>query len=176
MRLIPTLAITAFPLLSLILWAADTAQRLNIKSGLWEVTTTDAKNSDEPIPDTILGKLTPEQRARIEERMKARKADLQKAAVSTQCITEDQLERGVPFRPVHDGCNWISVSSTSDKVTMRAECVAHGTTTIGTLSMEALGPQEAKGSIQYLTTRGDAASSLTSTFVAKWLGQRCLAR
>ncbi len=153
--------------------AAHKVTPLNLKTGLWEVTTTTATDEKAMLPAALLEKLTPEERARLEERMKARKADPQKATITKQCLTEKQLERGMPFRPVRDSCNWTVLSSTGNKVAMRAECVDDGAKREGTVSIEALGPEEAKGSVQFLTSGENAAPSFTSTFTAKWIGPHC---
>lgn len=48
-------------------------QPLNIKTGLWETTSTLKMSGDMPIPAGMLDKLTPEQRARLDERMKGQR-------------------------------------------------------------------------------------------------------
>ena len=57
---------------------ADNRPSLNLKIGLWEVTTTVTTSEEMPIPAGLLEKLTPAQRARVEERMKARKSEPEK--------------------------------------------------------------------------------------------------
>lgn len=52
-------------------WAADRIQPLNVKLGLWEMTITTKNSGQMPVPPELLSKLTSEQRARLEERMKA---------------------------------------------------------------------------------------------------------
>jgi hypothetical protein len=153
--------------------AAHKVTPLNVKTGLWEVTTTTTASEKAMLPAALLEKLNPEERARVEERMKARKADAQKTTITKQCLTEKQLERGMPFHPVRNSCNWTVVSSTGHKVAMQAECVDNGVKMEGAVSIETLGPEEAKGSVQFLTGSENSAPSLTSTFTAKWIGPEC---
>ena len=60
--------------LSLALSAADKTQPLNLELGLWQMTYTIDRGSAVSIPPELLAKLTPEQRARTEARLKARAA------------------------------------------------------------------------------------------------------
>jgi len=61
--------------------AADNVQPLNVKAGLWEVTTTGASSKDVVLPAALLEKLSSEQRARIEERIKASRSDTAKTTI-----------------------------------------------------------------------------------------------
>lgn len=49
-------------------------QPLNVKTGLWESTTTSTTSGQMPLPSDMLAKLSPDQRARIEARMNANSA------------------------------------------------------------------------------------------------------
>jgi len=173
MPLTPIVAILA---LSTATWAVDTVQPLELKTGLWEVTTTVSTSLDLPIPAAILEKLTPEQRARIEERMKASKADSGKTTVKRECLTRKDLERGVPFRPAQKSCSWAVINSTSSQVEMRGYCVDQGVKMEGTLRIEVLSPEAAEGSVQFSTNGENATPGLTSTFKAKWIRPRCNTR
>ena len=77
-KLVVVLIITA----SAGLWAADRYQPLDVKTGLWEVTTTVSTSGQMPIPPDLLAKLTPEQRAKFEQQMSGR--SLQPA--KTDCV------------------------------------------------------------------------------------------
>jgi hypothetical protein len=153
--------------------AAQKVTPLNIKTGLWEVTaTTTAGSDDTMLPSGLLEKLTPEQRARMEERMKARQTDVQKTTITKQCLSRRDLESGVPFRPTQESCIWTVINSTSSKIEMRGDCVDQGFKTGATLRIEALSPEEAQGSLES-SRRGENAPTpaTTSTFKAKWIGQ-----
>ncbi len=158
------------------LWAAHKVTPLNVKTGLWEVTTTNSPNNDVMLPAALLEKLTPEERARVEERIKARKADPQKTTTTRLCLTRKEVERGLPFRPVGKSCTWTALTSTSSEVEMRGECLDQGVKTERTLRIEALGREEATGWVQFSTKGDNATFSFTSTFKAKWMGQLCRSR
>ncbi len=71
------------------LWGADKVQPLNVKLGLWEVTSTTNVSGMPPIPDDVLARMTPEQRARMEAAMKARSGEGPKTTVRKECITKE---------------------------------------------------------------------------------------
>jgi hypothetical protein len=160
--------------LPLALHAADKGEPLALKAGLWQVTTTTAPSDNAMVPAALLEKLTPEQRTRVEERMKARKADPPKTRVTKQCLTPQDLEEGMPFGGVRKSCNWTLLTSSSSKVEMRGDCVNQGTREERRLYIQALSPEEADGSLQSSKKGANAAALTTlSTFKAKWIGPEC---
>lgn len=152
--------------------AAHKLTPLNVKTSLWEITTTTAAGEKARCQPRFWRNY-PLRGVPGEERMNARNADPQKTTITKQCLTQKQLERGMPFRPVPNSCNWSVVSSTGRRVATRAACVDHGLKTLGTVSIEALGREEAKGSVQFLTSGENPTPSLSSTFTAKWIGPEC---
>ena len=152
--------------------AVDKGQPLNVKAGLWEVTTTGAAGKDVMLSAAVLEKLTPEQRARIEERIRASKSDAVKTKIKKQCLTREQLQRGIPFRPGGKSCTWTPLTSTSSELEMRGDCVDQGFKAEARLRIEALSPEQAEGSLQFLTN-GENSTATTSTFKAKWIGPQC---
>jgi hypothetical protein len=146
---------------------------LNLKTGLWEVTTTTVAGDNNMLPAALLEKLTPEQRARVEERMKARSADPQKTSLAKHCLTKQELERGTPFLPAQNSCRWTVLTAATNRVQMRGECVDHGLKTKRTLRIDALSPEEAEGSLQLFRENQNASPTTTSTFKAKWIGPHC---
>jgi len=155
------------------LWAADKVTPLDIRTGLWEVTTTTATSDESMLPAAVLEKLTPEQRARVEERMKARRADAPKTSIARECLTRQELERGMPFYPLQKSCRWAVLSSTGSKAEIRGECVNHGTKTERRLQIQVLSPEEAEGSIHCFTKGDDSSPAATSALRAKWIGPEC---
>lgn len=93
MRSMRPLPIAGILALSAILCAEDKA-RLSLKTGLWEITSTVATNEELPVPAAILEKLTPERRARLEQRMKA---DGTTTRVREQCVISSNSTPGSPY-------------------------------------------------------------------------------
>ncbi len=101
-------------LLSAAVWAADKIQPLNVKTGLWETTRTTTTSGQMPIPPELLARLTPEQRAKMEERMKANSAEKTRASTSKSCMTKEKLEKA-PFSDEQKNCTRTIVRSTSSE-------------------------------------------------------------
>ena len=157
---------------SLALPALDKVQPLNIKVGLWEVTTTMAKSGSIPIPAEMLARLTPEQRARVEERMKASATDTTKVTTRTYCLTRNQLAKGTTFGEDPKACSRTVLISTPRRVNARIDCVSQGVKSKGALQVEALDPENIRGAINLIATDGHSSSS-TSTFTAEWVSPVC---
>jgi Protein of unknown function (DUF3617) len=153
--------------------AADKVQSLNIKPGLWEVTATVTTSGEMPIPSALLEKLTPEQRARINDRIEARESEPQKTTVKKQCLTRRQIEDGTPFRHDRKSCTRTVLTSTSSKVDMYLECLEKGVRSGGTLQIEAVNSERVRGSIHFSESGSDNTSNSNSTFTARWIGPSC---
>ena len=160
------------------LWAADKANSLNVKPGLWETTMTTTTSGEAPIPPELLSKLTPEQRARMEEKMKAHSGEKTRTVTHKSCATKEQIDKGLAF--LHDQekndqekCTNTVVSSTSSTVEVRRECVRNGVNSSLTMRFEALSPESIKGSVQMNFNGGGHAMSGHTSFTSKWIGPVC---
>ncbi len=161
-------------LLSVPLWAGNTIQPLNVKVGLWETTTTTTMSGAVPIPDELLSKLTPEQRARVEERMKASSGEKSTTNTYKSCITKEKLEKGSDWGNKDDKeCTQTVITSTSSKAEVHMACNISGGKGEGTIKMEALSPESVKGSGQMTINGGGHTMSSNSTFTSKWIGPAC---
>jgi len=159
-------------LLSAAVWAADKIQPLNVKTGLWETTRTTTTSGQMPIPPELLARLTPEQRAKMEERMKANSAEKTRASTSKSCMTKEKLEKA-PFSDEQKNCTRTIVRSTSSEAEIKFECDMQGMKANGTLHVEALTPESAKGSAQTTMTGGGRTMNTSGSFTSKWLGPNC---
>src|SRR5258705_225126 len=70
---------------------------MDVKTGLWEITSTGATTGAPPIPPEALAQMTPEQRAKMESAMRAEIARNNQSHVSKSCITQRQLEKAPDF-------------------------------------------------------------------------------
>ena len=68
-------------------------QPLNVKPGFWESTRTWTTSGQMPIPAGMLDRLTPEQRARFEERIKANSSAKTHTDDDKHCVTKEDLEK-----------------------------------------------------------------------------------
>jgi hypothetical protein len=164
----------ALPLMTAALsLAAQKLQPLNVKTGLWEVSTTMTRTGQLPISPDVLAKMTPEQRARIEERMKAQGENAQRARVRKSCITKEKLEKHDMFEE-RQSCKRTVVTSTGSKMEVKAECDSpHGTKINVSTVAEALDSENIKGSMQMSASGAENTMNMNATFTGKWIGAAC---
>src|SRR3954464_8698760 len=71
------------------------AERLNVKTGLWEIKSVTQFSGVLPLPKELTDKMSPEQRTKMLEDMKDEAAKGPTRYTTHECITEKDLER--PF-------------------------------------------------------------------------------
>ncbi len=154
------------------LWAADKITPLNVKEGLWEVTVTHSMTgmpAMPAIPPETLAKMPPEQRARIEAMMKGGAS----TDVRKDCITKEKLERQTAFSDNRKECTRTVVNSTGSKLEIKLHCEDKQTLTDGTLQLEALGSDNVKGSMHFVTNSNSRTMNMDFTFSSRYLGPAC---
>lgn len=152
-----------------VLWAVDEVQ-LHLKPGTWVLTATPLADSELPIPAELLEKLTPEQRARLEERVKARSAD--RTTITRRCLTSEQLRTGVPFPP-YPSCTRTSIHSAGASIVLGLECGDPGLRREGTLRIQVLQAVSVSGEWNLHRVGQDRTPDLNYTFTANWRSSHC---
>jgi len=154
--------------------AADDRIPLDLKLGLWETTTTHTLSGAPPIPQEMLDKLTPEQRAKFEERMKGRSGQ-PRTETHRSCLTKEKLEKHYLFEDdnaMH--CTRNILSATRRKVDANLECSnAMGIKLNGTIKVDSPDSDTANGTIHMISAGGGNSMTVDSTFKSKWLGASC---
>lgn len=150
----------------------EKTQPLNVKLGLWETTATVTRSGKMPIPADALAKLSPEQRARIEERMKARSAQSTKTSTRKTCITEAKLQKPF-FLDDQPECTQTVISSSGSKMEGRVQCMEGDVKSDGTVKMEVLDQENIRGSVSLLVNGGGDTANSKSTFTSKWISSSC---
>jgi len=154
-------------------WAADAVQPLNVKLGLWESTTTVDRSGMPPIPEEVLARLTPEQRAKIEERAKASAAQSPKTTTRKSCVKKEDLDKAMAFASDDKTCHRTVVTSTDSKLELKIECSAANMKSSGIIHVEAVSSDHVKGTMQMNMGDGPRAMKMNTTFDSKWLGPVC---
>ena len=95
-------------------------QPLNVKTGLWESTTTSTTAGEMPLPSDMLAKFSPDQRARIEARMNANSAARMGTFTNKQCETKEKLAEQ-PFSSQKE-CKSSIITSTATKAEIKMSC------------------------------------------------------
>jgi hypothetical protein len=147
--------------------AAQSLEPLHIKTGLWEVTI--KMNGTLPIPPEMLAKMSPEQRAKIEERFKAQMGE----NTYKECLTKEKLEKNAMFEKDREGCTRTVGTATGSKVDVHLTCDKKGNNIDIALLIEALNSETVKGTTHITSNGGTSAFNMTSTFNGKWVGASC---
>jgi Protein of unknown function (DUF3617) len=156
---------------SLLLLGADFTP-LNVKEGLWEVTVTHSVSgmpSAPSIPPDVLAKMPPEQRAHIEAMMKGGTT----TDVHKDCITKEKLEKHSAFTNSGGECTRTVINSSGTKLEMKVHCEENQTSTDGTLVLEAVSPDNVKGTMHSVTNAKSRNMNIDLTFNSKYLGPSC---
>jgi hypothetical protein len=161
-------------LVALAAFAGDKVQRLNVKTGLWENTTTVNSQGQMPIPAEMLERLTPEQRARMEARMKAQPNERSRTFTEKHCVTAKDLNDGTLFsKNPSQECTQEIVNSTSTSAEVHLVCAAEGIKGDGTVKVQVLNPENVKGTTQIHASGNGQTINTNSSFTAKWLSASC---
>jgi hypothetical protein len=158
--------------ISMGLSAGNKPQPLNVKVGLGEVKQSVTTSGEMPIPPDTLAKMTPEQRARLEARMKANAGGKTTTTTHKSCLTKEQLEKDPTFSE-NPNCSWTVLTSNGSKVEARGVCVDNGMKSRVNLQVESLNTESVKGTGQAVVSGGDHTMNVNLAFTSKWLGPTC---
>jgi hypothetical protein len=157
-------------------WSADSVTPLDVKLGLWESTSTSQTTGMPPMPDSVLQKLTPEQRARMEAAAKAREAKGPRQHTQQSCVTKDSLAKAMTFGQSESNqqCTRTVLRSSSHAQDLSYTCegMMKGT---GEIHIEASDNEHVKGSSSITTSGGGNAMNVKMSFEAHWIGSDCSA-
>lgn len=150
---------------------------LNVKLGLWEVTSTQhitGMEMPQVPPNVDLSKVPPEQRARIEAMMKANQAKTSgQPTTIKQCVTTEKLNRALfDDREMDPSCKRTMVSSSSTLEEINIECSGRQKMS-GTVKIEATGPEAVKGTTHFMADMEGKPITIDSTFAGKWVSADC---
>jgi hypothetical protein len=147
-------------------------QPLNVKPGLWETTATYKTSGAPPIPPETLAKLTPQQQARLEERMKANSAGSSNTVTDKHCVTKQDVENA-DFGQGKGECTYTVQTSTSTQAKGKYSCNVEGMTVNGAVDIIAPDPKHITGSSQGNLSGGSRTMNVESTFTSKFLSASC---
>lgn len=158
---------------SFAIWAADRVQPLDIKTGLWEITTTNLMSGMPPIPPETLARMTPEQRARFEESMKATMSGKPKTTTRKDCVTREKLNKDYLFGEERKQCTRTVITASSSKTEMKMQCQEENMKMDGTVRMEVLSSEQVKGTVKMMATGSGRTMNVDVDFNARYLGPVC---
>jgi len=170
------LAIGAATVVSLAVAAANKAQPLNVKLGLWQMTyTNDGSGAPTPaIPPELRAKMLPEQRAKTEARLKARAAQSPHIDTRRTCLTEEKLNKAAFDSEDDKSCQRTIIASTPKLLQFHEECLEGGQKRTADGRFETLESEMVKGSLKVNITGNNAALTTVTDIAGKWIGTDCL--
>lgn len=154
-------------------WAADNVSPLNVKPGQWETTVTIARSGQLPVPPEVLARMTAEQRAAFEERMKASAAQAPQTRVTKRCFTKEDLANAFGANEDNKTCKRTIVTSSPSGQEFKIDCTNGPMTSTGTGHIEVVDPEHISGKTKLGMTRGGQTMTVETTFSSKWLGEAC---
>lgn len=154
-----------------ILWAAGKYQPLNVKTGVWQTTLTTVVSGAPPIPQDMIEKMTPEQRARFDAMMKKMASGTPNTRTSKSCLTREDLEKD-PFNDMKS-CKETVVTSTGSKMEVKEICTDERGTVNANVRIEATDSENVKGWVQSTVNGEGKTMNVNGTFTSKWIGAVC---
>ncbi len=146
------------------------ADSLDVKLGLWEVTyATEMQGS--MIPKSVLDKMPPAQRAKMEADMQKRAAGGPEAHVHKSCVTAKDIKEGA-FRASEDkGDHSCKTTISAQSSTLQEATVTCGGKEPRTshIKVQSQGRERMTGSIENTMERG----KITVKLSGKWIGESC---
>jgi septal ring-binding cell division protein DamX len=156
---------TAFPM------ASQAAEKLNVKLGLWEITSQTETRGMPPLPKELLDKLTPEQRRKMEADIKAEQAKGPEKDTDRECITQKDLEQ--PFESANTKeCKQTIVTTTRTSQEVRIVCTG-GVPGSGLLKVTTTSPEQMTGSLDLKLGAGAESMTINAKLQGRWLSADC---
>jgi hypothetical protein len=151
-------------------WAASAAEKLDIRTGTWEITAT-TQMSGMPLSDEMLGKMTPQQRAEVQAAMRAEAAKGPQTEVTRECITTEDVER--PFQSASgEDCKQTIVRTTRTAQEARLVCTGEHKGE-GLLRVNAANPETMTATLDLRAGDGPNPFTIKSRMQGRWLSAQC---
>jgi hypothetical protein len=151
--------------------ATSAAEKLNLKLGLWEITSSTETRGMPPLPKELLDKLTPEQRKEMEADLRAEQANGPEQETKRECITQRDLDR--PLEPSNaKECKHTIVSSTRTSQEVHIVC-SGGMPGSGSLKVSAPTPEKMTGAMDLKLGEGAQSMTIRAQLQGRWLGSDC---
>jgi hypothetical protein len=158
-----------------ICWAAVSQAApvsLNVKYGLWAMTTTGTASGTPPVPAANLARLTPAQRAQVAAAMSKAMGVINQPQTYNSCVTADSLQRGFKDPDLSNGCTQTIVSSTPTDMMVKVACTGSHRMQ-GTFHFQASSPEAISGTVDMTVSDGGGAMKVDRQITGKWLSADC---
>jgi hypothetical protein len=163
-----TLLLAGLLALPLALSAAD---KLNIKLGLWEITSVTQMTGTPQLAPELLAKMTPQQRAQMEAAFKAEASKGPHKEVSKECVTQKDIDH--PFNSSErKDCSQSTVSTTRTTQEVHLVCTGQSKGT-GTFRVTAPNSQTMTGELNIKSGDDANAMVMKAQLKGRWLSPDC---
>lgn len=170
MNILKTTALAAL-LLTTLSAAGAGAERLDVKLGLWEMTSIMRFSGMPPLPKELTDKMTPQQRAEMAADLKAAAEEEPEPDVSSECITQEDLDK--PFESGNsDECTQTIVRTTRTTQEIRMVCTGK-TRGSGVFRVTTPTPETMTGVLDLKAGDGPDPFTIKGTVKGRWLGPDC---
>jgi hypothetical protein len=143
---------------------------LEVKMGLWEITSTTDIGGQMPAVDT--SKMTPEQKAQVEAAMKAMMGS--HANVTKSCMTKEKFQNESFMNSGAPGQNCKQTLTTNTPSALEGNVTCTGDHPMaGQIRIDALSPTSVKGMIKSEMTEQGRKMTVNVALTGKWLGADC---
>jgi hypothetical protein len=147
---------------------AQGAPKINVKMGLWEVTSTTNVTGNLPMPDT--SKMTPEQAAAVQAAMGGMMGP--HTTTTKQCMTKEKFDQGMLTD--QKNCKTTIATNTATVLEVQMTCdQGRGGKMTGVMHFEAPTPETMAGTFKGSTSMGTQTMNITGTYAGKWVSADC---
>jgi len=149
---------------------------MNVKTGLWQSTSTITVTGGLGLPADVLAKLTPEQKTRYEAAMQAQAGGHTSTHTDKSCLTQKDLTTD-PFAQKNSSdetirCHGTLLSSTRTDIVLQENCSGEASMTY-TMKIHADSTEHATGTGTGTATMGGHTMNSSVKFDSKWIGATC---
>jgi hypothetical protein len=150
---------------------AGAADKLNVKTGLWEITTVSHISGSPPLPKEVLERMTPQQRAEMAAAIKEQASKGPQTDTDRQCLTQKDLDH--PFESADsEDCTHTIVRTTRTSQEMKLSCTGKHKGS-GSLRVNATTPESMNGELDIKIGEGSDVMTIKSQLKGRWLGPDC---
>jgi Protein of unknown function (DUF3617) len=150
---------------------AVAADKLDVKPGLWEITSTHQISGIPPMPKEWQEKVTPEQRAAMETAFKKEAEKGPQTDTDRECITKQQAEQPFDVGDTKD-CTQTVVRTTRTTQEVHLSCNGEYQGN-GVLRVTTPTPETMSGTLDLQLGEGKDAMKVKSQLKGRWLGPDC---
>lgn len=152
---------------------AASGQSLDVRPGLWEMSTTTETSGKSPVSDEDMQKLTPRQRAAIEKALGVNQGP--RTRVTKSCVTQEKLDRDNIFDSAESGmtCTNKKITQTRTDVTGSITCTKGATRISEEFSYHVRDREHASGTFHMIRSEGGKTLSIKGKGSGHWLSAAC---